>query len=117
MPPTCEGAKVLLEKRRCCASRARCSLCNWIRLQHLLQHLSENSLYNVTTNIRETVAPSLVFVNKFFMIVAEQAEYRCLKVMNVHGIFDDVVPKFICFAIYEPRFYAAPAIQILKHRG
>src|SRR4051812_15168758 len=46
-------------------------------------------------DVREAVAPPLVFEREFFVIDAEGVEKRGLEIVHVNGIFDDVVAELV----------------------
>ena len=45
-----------------------------------------------------------VFVGEAFVVDAQSPEDCSVEVVDVHGIFDDVVGEIICLAIFKSRF-------------
>ena len=41
------------------------------------------------------------------MVEAELMQHGSLKIVHMHGVFDDVVAKFIGVPVHKARFYAA----------
>jgi hypothetical protein len=61
-------------------------------------------------NIRQSESTALEIEGESFVIQAKAVENRCLKVVNVDGIFDDMKAEIIGFSISESPSYS-PACQ------
>ena len=53
--------------------------------------LRKDTLYDMATYISKSVTAPLVFINKFFMVITKEVQYRGLKIVNVNRIFDNIV--------------------------
>ena len=58
-------------------------------------------------NARQAHVETLDFVSKPSMIDAEAVEDGCVQVVNVDGVFDDVVAEFVGFAVDDAGLDAA----------
>ena len=64
--------------------------------QYFLTFLSQNPLHNFPLNIRQTIPPSLKFEIETLVVNAHNVHHRCLKIVDIDGVFDDIVAKFNC---------------------
>src|SRR5438552_13135725 len=70
--------------------------------------LAEDVSDHLSVHVSQPVVSSLEFVGEPFMIDAEEVENGRLQVMDVDGIFYDVVAEFVSRAINYAGLYARP---------
>ena len=69
--------------------------------------LSEDRRNDLPVHIREAVVPALKQVGELFVVNSHDVQDRGLQVVNMDGVFDDVVPEVVRGAVGDPRLYAA----------
>ena len=79
--------------------------------------LRKDTLYDMAAYIGKPVTSSLVFVNKFFMVITKEVQYRRLKIVNMNRIFDNIISQFVCFSINDSRFYSSSGHPDAKATG
>ena len=79
------------------------------RRQASPQHgrLHQDVFHDFAEDIGEAVAAALEFVGEAFVIDAEEVEDGRVQVVDVHGVFRDVVAVIVGFTVGDTRLYAA----------
>ena len=60
---------------------------------------SQNAFYHLAVDICESEPAALKFERKAFVVHAEQMHEGGLEIVDVYGIFNNIVPKIVCFAV------------------
>ena len=69
--------------------------------------LRNDVFYYFARNICKPEPSTEMFVNQFFMIYTHQVHDRGLEIVNMNGVFDNVIRKIVGLAEGDPRLHAA----------
>ena len=77
----------------------------------LQQALANNLINDLSMHIRESERAALVAISQPLVVEAQQMQHRCVQIMHVHRLLDDVVTKFIRAAVGDALLHAAAREQ------
>src|ERR1043166_771973 len=72
-----------------------------------LLRLRENAFHDLAVNVSEAKVAALETIRELFVIDAEAVHHRRVQVVNVNGVFDDVVTVVVRLAVSDARLDAA----------
>src|SRR5687768_15242366 len=69
--------------------------------------LCKNSFYHFTPYIGQAISSSQMFKCKFFVVQAQLVKNSGVKIINMNGIFYNIISKLVGFAITGSWFYSS----------
>jgi hypothetical protein len=71
----------------------------------IFKDLRQQRLYDLTMNIGQAIASALVLEGQFFVINAHQVHNGCLKIVDMHRVFLDVIAKIVGLTKHKTLFH------------
>ena len=72
----------------------------------------QHPLHYVPVNVREAIAPALMFERQPFVVQAEQVEHGGLKIVDMDLVLDGVEPEFVRSAVAEAYVHSGAAVNV-----
>ena len=64
------------------------------------------SVHDFSRHVGQSVSSAQVLVVKLLVVKSHEVKNRSMEVIDVHGVFYNIIPKFITLAIDQARLYS-----------